>query len=179
VTPSGQRPAGSEPTAGRPHMPGYGVSAADDGLLPWSWAVRRLERARNYWVATTGPDGTPHLTAVWGAWLDNAFHFSTGGRSRKARNLTADPRCAVTPEHAGESVVVEGTAERVTDPARLATLLEAYRRKYGAGFPDPDHNPVFAVRPRVAFGIVEHEAEFATAATRWLFPQAGGDAPST
>jgi nitroimidazol reductase NimA-like FMN-containing flavoprotein (pyridoxamine 5'-phosphate oxidase superfamily) len=91
-------------------MPDYGISPATDGLLPWAWAVERLERAHNYWVATTGPDGAPHLAAVWGLWRDGAFAFSTGGSSRKARNLAADPRCAVTPEHAGESVVVEGTA---------------------------------------------------------------------
>ena len=151
-------------------MPGYGISAAADGLLPWSWATRRLEGAHNYWVATRRPGGAPHLAAVWGIWRDNAFTFSTGGRSRKARNLAADPRCAVTPEGAEESVVVEGEAERVTDPAQLETLLAAYTGKYGASFPDPAANPVFTVHPRVVFGIVERQAEFSTTATRWAFP---------
>jgi PPOX class probable F420-dependent enzyme len=124
-------------------------------------------------VATTRPDGSPHLAAVWGVWLDDAFHFSTGGRSRKARNLAADPRCVVTPEQAEESVVVEGVAERVTDPRRLSTLLTAYRHKYAAGFPDPLQNPVFAVHPRTVFGIVEHQAQFSTTATRWVFALGG------
>jgi hypothetical protein len=136
-------------------MPDYGISPATDGLLPWAWAVERLERA--------------HLAAVWGLWRDGAFAFSTGGSSRKARNLAADPRCAVTPEHAGESVVVEGTAWRVTDPAALATLLAAYRDKYSSGFPDPLEHPVFAVRPRVAFAVVEGEPMFSQSATRWVF----------
>ena len=151
-------------------MPGYGIASDEDGLLPWAWAAERLERAHNYWVATTGPDGAPHLAAVWGLWHADAFCFSTGGRSRKARNLAADPRCVVTPEGAEESVVVEGVAEPVADPAELEALLAAYTAKYGAGFPDPAANPVFTVRPRVVFGIVEREAEFATAATRWEFP---------
>ena len=152
-------------------MPGYGIAPADagDGLLPWSWAVQRLERSRDYWVATSRPDGSPHLAAVWGVWVDGAFGFSTGGRSRKARNLAADPRCVVTPEQAEESVVVEGVAERVIDGAGLSRLLAAYRDKYGSGFPDPVQNPVFAVRPRVVFGIIEREAEFSTSATRWMF----------
>jgi PPOX class probable F420-dependent enzyme len=170
TTSSTPRPAGPEPAAGRPFMPGYGLSPAADGLLPWSWATRRLERAHNYWLATRRADGAPHLAAVWGVWRDRAFAFSTGGRSRKARNLTADPRCVVTPEGAEESVVVEGVAEPVTDPAELEALLAAYTAKYGGGFPDPVANPVFTVRPRVVFGIVEREAEFATAATRWAFP---------
>jgi PPOX class probable F420-dependent enzyme len=152
-------------------MPGYGIPPADgeDGLLPWSWAVQRLERSHNYWVATGRPDGSPHLAAVWGVWVDGAFRFSTGGRSRKARNLAADPRCVVAPEQAEESVVVEGVAERVTNGAELSRLLAAYRHKYGSGFPDPVQNPVFAVRPRVVFGIIERAAEFSTSATRWVF----------
>ena len=75
----------------------------------------------------------------------------------------------VTPEHAGESVVVEGTARRVTDPAALATLLAAYTDKYGSGFPDPLEHPVFAVQPRVAFAVVEQEPMFSQSATRWVF----------
>jgi PPOX class probable F420-dependent enzyme len=171
MTPTTAGPAGPDPAADRPHMPGYGIAPADggDGLLPWAWAVRRLERAHNYWVATTGPDGSPHLAAVWGVWRDDRFHFSTGGRSRKARNLAADPRCAVTPEHAEESVVVQGVAERVTDPGELSTLLAAYRGKYGTGFPDPLHDPVFAVQPRVVLGIIEHGQRFTATATRWVF----------
>jgi hypothetical protein len=150
-------------------MPGYGIAPAGDGLLPWSWAARRLEQARSYWVATVRPDGSPHLAAVWGVWLDDSFSFSTGGRSRKARNLAANPGCVVTPEHAGEAVVVEGVAGRTTDPAILATLLAAYRQKYGSAFPEPAGNPVFTIRPRVVFGIIEHDPEFTATATRWVF----------
>ena len=126
--------------------------------------------AVRYWLATTGPDGSPHLAAVWGLWLDGAFHFSTGGGSRKARNLATDPRCAVTPEHADESVVVQGVASRVTDPAELSTLLASYGHKYGSGFPDPVQNPVLTVHPRVVIGVVEREERFTTTATRWVFP---------
>jgi hypothetical protein len=170
-----------EPAAGRPYMPGYGLSRAEDGdgLLPWTWAVERLERAHNYWVATSRPDGSPHLAAVWGLWHDGAFHFSTGGRSRKARNLAAKPRCVVTPEHAEESVVVEGVASPTSDPATLSALMAAYRHKYGTGFPDPAHNPVFTVRPQVAFGISEREGLFTTTATRWVFTRPGAPGGET
>ena len=156
-------------------MPGYGLSPAEDGdgLLPWTWAIERLERAHSYWVATSRPNGPPHLAAVWGLWRDGAFHFSTGGRSRKARNLAAEPRCVVTPDHAEESVVVEGVASPTTDPATLSTLLAAYRHKYGTGFPDPAQNPVFTVRPHVVFGIIEREGLFTTTATRWSFTRPG------
>ena len=75
----------------------------------------------------------------------------------------------LTPEQAGESVVVEGTAERVTDPAALDALLAGYRGKYGSGFPDPVEHTVFAVRPRVVFAVVEQEPMFSRSATGWVF----------
>jgi nitroimidazol reductase NimA-like FMN-containing flavoprotein (pyridoxamine 5'-phosphate oxidase superfamily) len=153
-------------------MPAYGIAPAEGGagLMPWSWAVEHLEVARNYWVATTKPDGAPHLAAVWGVWLEGAFHFSTAGSSRKARNLAANPRCVVTPEQAEESVVVEGRAERVTAGDRLSRIYHAYSDKYGEGFPDPGENPVFEVRPRVVFGIIGRDPDFGARATRWTFP---------
>jgi hypothetical protein len=94
------------PKASRPFMPDYGVLDAQSGqgLLLWSWATKRLASARNYWIATARPDGYPHMTPVWGVWLDETFYFSTGRRSRKARNLAADPRCVVCPERADEPV---------------------------------------------------------------------------
>lgn len=160
-----------QPVATRPSMPGYGILPPDagGGLLPWAWAVERLEGGHNYWVATSGPDGSPHLAAVWGVWLDGAFWFSTGGRSRKARNLAADPRCVVSPEDASESVVLEGTAERVTDPEQVSGVLVVYTGKYGSGYPDPDGNPLFAVRPRLVVGLMEQDPGLSASATRWTF----------
>ena len=171
MTPGTARSADRDPAASRPHMPGYGIAPAGDGdgLLPWSWAVHRLE----------GPSGTgwrpPGRTAPpprrrLGPLGRRRLPLSTGGGSRKARNLADDPRCAVTPEHADESVVVQGVASRVTDPAELSALLAAYRDKYGSGFPDPLQNPVVTVHPRVVFGVIEREEQFTTTATRWVFP---------
>ena len=166
---AGSGTAPREPRVGRPHMPGYGIADADDGLLPWSWAVEHLEHSHDYWLASTRPDGAPHLVAVWGLWSDGALHFSTSGASRKAANLRHEPRCVVSTERADEAVVVEGTAAPVTDPRRLDDLRERYSAKYGSAFPDPDENPVFAVEPRVVFGFIEHDDAFTRTATRWQF----------
>ena len=46
---------GMDPTAARPHMPGYGMSDSDKGLLPFSWAEERLSEALRYWVVTSRP----------------------------------------------------------------------------------------------------------------------------
>ena len=154
------------PTADRPHMPGYGIAGPDAGLLPWSWAEERLRDARRYWVVSVSAAGEPHAMPVWAVWLDDALWFSTGGRSRKARNLRAEPRCAVHTD--GEDpVVVNGTASFVGEEAAVARMIEAYGAKYPELPPDPAENPIVRVTPSTVIGLVE--AEFATSPTRWTF----------
>src|SRR3979409_796829 len=105
-------PTPMEPKATRPHMPDYGIKGPTEGtgLLPWSWAVERLTASHDYWVATTWPDGLPHVTPVWGAWVDDAVWFSCGPNSAKARNLARDPRCSIATDKPSEPGVLDGTA---------------------------------------------------------------------
>src|SRR5581483_3476747 len=99
---------------------------------PWKWAADRLRRSRQYWIATTRPDGAPHLMIVWGVWLDDSFWFSTGAASRKARNLAANPGCAIGTDDAGEAVVMEGTGEPLaTEHAESDSFAAAYRKGCG------------------------------------------------
>jgi PPOX class probable F420-dependent enzyme len=151
-------------------MPGYGILNADSGtgLLPWSWAEERLLNARNYWVATTRPDGRPHCMPVWGIWLDGTFYFSTGPRSQKARNLARSPRCVVCPERADEAVILEGVAEEITDPSLLKRFREVYEAKYQWDM-DTSAGGIYVVRPLVAFAFRETN-DFLGSATRWHFP---------
>ena len=60
----------NQPEARRPFMPGDGISEGTEGILPWSWAVERLNRSQNFWLATARPDGRPHAMAVWAVWVD-------------------------------------------------------------------------------------------------------------
>jgi nitroimidazol reductase NimA-like FMN-containing flavoprotein (pyridoxamine 5'-phosphate oxidase superfamily) len=162
-------PSTNEPTASRPHMPGYGILDADKGkgLLPWAWATERLARAHTYWVATTRTDGAPHVMPVWGVWLDDKFFFSTGSQSRKARNLSENPRCVIACELEKDQLMVEGVAELITVTEMSRRFAEAYGPKYEwdmEGFSEP----VYAVQPRVVFGFTTAE-EFTSTATRWTF----------
>lgn len=47
-------------------------------------------------------------------------------RSRKGRNLARDPRCAMSVSTDEFDLVVEGTAEKVTDPATVARFLAVW-----------------------------------------------------
>jgi hypothetical protein len=160
------------PKASRPHAPGYGLPEGDKGLLPWSWAEQRLKKSHNYWITTVKPNGSPHTMVVWGLWQEGRFLFSTGSKSRKARNLEKNTNCIVCTEDAHEAVIVEGIAEIADVPVRRK-FLPIYERKYKFDMKgmEPDilsmKEPVFAVRPRVVFGL--WEKEFVGKSTRWKF----------
>lgn len=160
------------PRASRPYMPGYGIADANSGkgLLPWSWAAELLTNARRYWLATTRPDGAPHMMPVWGVWLDETFCFMTGAKSRKARNLAANPRCVVCPECTGHVLVVEGMAEIVDEPVVIRRFKDVYSKKYDFDM-EPYNDPLTVIRPRVAFGHIEdfENQGFTQTATRWTF----------
>lgn len=147
---------------------GYGLAADAAGLLPWSWGAERVAAARNYWVATTRPGGRPHAMPVWGVWLDAGFWFATDRRSRKARNLAASPALVVHLESGDEVVILDGTAEPVTDASRLARFGDAYHAKYGLRPEDAGPDGVtYRLWPRVAYAW--RERDFPQSATRWHF----------
>jgi hypothetical protein len=109
---------------------------------------------------------------VWGLWQDGRLLFSTGSKSRKARNLGQNANCVVCTELANEAVIVEGTAE-IADVAARRKFLPAYERKYKFDMKAMKNDilamkePVFAVRPRVVFGL--WEKYFQSKSTRWKF----------
>jgi PPOX class probable F420-dependent enzyme len=158
----------SDPVAERPGFePGYGISAEPPGSS-WADAVAQLEAARSYWLASTRPDGRPHAMPVWGLWLEGAVLFSTSPKSRKARNLAANPELVVHLESGDDVVILEGRAEVVSDEPLLRTFSDAYFEKYGWRVEPTPGVDVYALRPRVAFTWREHD--FPESATRWRFP---------
>jgi len=164
-----------EPTASHPHWPDAlekSPANATANLKPWSWALERLEKSHNYWISTANPAGNPHLMIVWGIWWEDAFWFSTGPRTRKAKNIAAHSNCVIGTEKADEGVILEGRTELVADRAVWKRLAEIYNRKYGGDvYPilDSCGGNVYRVIPRLAFGQDEHAENFLASATRWRF----------
>jgi len=101
---------------------------------------------------------------VWGVWVDDAFCFSTGRKSRKGQNLAANPACTITNDDGEEAVIVEGPAEEVKDAGTLERIAAAYKKKYKMD-PRSMGEPIFIVRPKTVFGFVEKS--FPKTATRW------------
>jgi general stress protein 26 len=107
--------------------------------MAWHTAARPRDQAT---------DGRPHAMPVWGLWVEGVFYFSTGPKSRKARNLARNPRCIVCSERADEAVIKEGVARVIKDGQLLERLAGPYHAKYKPWTLDPELGPVYAVRPR-------------------------------
>ena len=163
-----------EPKPSRAYWPDALEDHSKDlsALKPWPWALERLEKSHNYWISTTRPDGRPHLMLVWGIWWQDAFWFSTGPRTRKAKNIAADPHVVIGTEKADEAVILEGTAEEIKDRSVWKQLAQIYNAKYG-GDVEPllisSGGDVFRVTPQIAFAQDEHAENFTDAVTRWYF----------
>jgi nitroimidazol reductase NimA-like FMN-containing flavoprotein (pyridoxamine 5'-phosphate oxidase superfamily) len=158
--------AKSQPKADRPFAPGYGIVGAEDGkgLLPWDWVARKMKNCRTFWLATIHAGRRPHVMPVWGVWLDDAFFFSTGRKSRKGQNLAANPACTVANDDGQEAVIVEGLATQTDNAAEQERVAIAYKKKYKMD-PRSMGEPIFRVQPSRVFGFVERT--FPQSATRW------------
>jgi len=102
------------------------------GEMPWSRAEEALHKgsvdpATPWFLGTVRPDGRPHSAGIGVALLDGELYFTSGAGARKARNLAANPACTLSVRGDGIDLVLEGTAERVTDPAVLEAVAAVYR----------------------------------------------------
>ncbi|MBV9445741.1 MAG: pyridoxamine 5'-phosphate oxidase family protein [Streptosporangiaceae bacterium] len=157
-----------------------GFSEPDAVAPSWAEVAEVLSRSEMFWLSTVRRDGRPHVTPLPAIWLDGVLHFCTGSHEQKFRNLESNPRCILSAGanefRSGLDVVVEGTAVRVTDPARLQQLTAIWKSKLDwdfqvadGGFGDPGRAalvPVFAVTPTkvLAFGKNPYSQ------TRYRFP---------
>ena len=172
----------SEPVAARPRMFG---GYLDPTPLPWSWAEQHLTDARHYWIATTRPDGRPHVAGIGAIWADGRLYFVSGAGTRKSRNLKENPHCVLAVSLPDMDLAVEGTAAIVRDPDTLERLAERYRSvgwpaeardgsltaPYSAPSAGPAPWDLYEFTAVTAFGV--GSSEETPGATRWRFGTAG------
>ncbi len=150
----------------------YGVTPTEESMLPWSFVEERLQAASNYWLATVGPGGAPHVRPVDGVWVEGALCFGGAPEARWVRNLDANPSTSVNLGSEEVAIILQGNAERVTDPAHpLATpQAEASLAKYPQYHPDgkvPAFQPFWCLRPQRVYAWTL--TGFASNPTRWDF----------
>jgi len=111
---------------------------------------------------------------VWGIWWRDAFWFSTGPRTRKAKNIAADPHVVIGTEKADEAVILEGTAEEIKDRAVWKQLAQIYNAKYGV-----DVEPILMASDGCIFRVTPRSlsARTSTLKTSRTQPPAGNSEP--
>jgi general stress protein 26 len=94
--------------------------------LPWSEAERKMAGGGWFWLATVRPNGAPHVMPLFAAWANTSFFIASKDRTRKSRNLEAEPRCVITTDTGDLHIIVEGIARHVRDEATLERAVEAF-----------------------------------------------------
>jgi general stress protein 26 len=153
-------------------------------LIPWSRALEALEsaqaRTQTPFLATTRPDGRPHVAAVGALWDEGKVYFTSGSGTRKSRNLAQNANCVISMSLPGIDLVVEGTAAKLTDDPTLQRLAKryadqgwpatvkdgAFTYEYSAPSAGPPPWDLYAVTPTTIFGVLTVEPG---GATRWRF----------
>jgi hypothetical protein len=134
------------------------------------------------WLTTINPDSSPHVTAVGAVWVDGAFWFQTGDGTRKAKNLARDERCTISVSTREFDLVVDGTAEKVSDPADVARVAAVWVAggwpcevdASGIGLTAPFNAPAVGPAPWFVYRITPRSATSVSTiepggATRWTF----------
>src|SRR5262245_17921694 len=91
--------------------------------LEWSRAKALLSDTKGpevtHFLSTVEPDGRPHIAGVGALWFDGDLYVVSGERTRKSKNIAANPACAIAVRLPGMDVTLEGTAARVMDVQTL------------------------------------------------------------
>ncbi|MCV7257337.1 pyridoxamine 5'-phosphate oxidase family protein [Mycobacterium shimoidei] len=121
-----------------------------------------VAKSRTGTLATMGPNGHPHLTAMWYGVIDGEIWLETKVKSQKAVNLKRDPRVSFLIEDGNtydtlRGVSFEGVAEIVDDPEVSHRVGVSVYERYTGPYSD-EMKPVIdqMMNKRVCVRIVTH-----------------------
>jgi len=140
----------TEPVVEKPDIPPeYGNPTH---RLEWADVERRLESATVYWIASTRPDGRPHVIPRDGMWLDGRLYYGGSPKTVHYRNITRNPRIVIHIGDGQEAIIVEGAVEIEKPTEEMAVRLsdESFAKypQYGRLEPSPYMGGVSVLRPR-------------------------------
>ena len=109
------------------------ITMSDDEIAEF------ISRSRTATMATVGPNGTPHLVAMWYAVIDGQVWFETKARAQKTVNLRRNNQITCMIEDGLtydtlRGVSIEGTGEIIEDPDAMwkvgVNVWERYNGPY-------------------------------------------------
>lgn len=139
-----------QPIVERPDIPS--VYGNPEKRLAWSDVERKLEDAPVYWIASTRPDGRPHVVPRDGVWLEGALYYGGSPDTVHSRNISHNPNVVVHVGDGIEAIIAEGSIEieqaSEEKAARLSDLTFAKYPQYGRPEPEQYTGGVTILRPR-------------------------------
>ena len=171
----------------RKNLDGYGAP-----MIPWEKVHERMQKGftqapktggpdrHTAWLATVCPDGKPHVMPIGVLFVDGAFYFNTGPKTRKARNIARNPSSVITIATDDFDIVIQGPARRIVDTAHLQRVADAFKKqgweptvvkggltaKYSAPSAGPPPWNVYELKPETVFALGTADPY---GATRWNF----------
>ena len=140
----------TRPSVDKPAIPAeYGNPTQ---RLTWADVEKRLESATVYWIASTRPDGRPHVIPRDGTWLDGGLYYGGSPLTVHHRNITHNPHVVVHIGDGMEAFIVEGKVE-IEKPSkemaqRISDASFAKYPQYGRMDPSLYMGGVSVLRPR-------------------------------
>ncbi len=102
--------------------------------LAWATVRAELERATQYWIATSRPHGRAHVVPLDGLWLDDVWYYGGSERAVHYRNVLANPDVVMHLPDPVKAVIVEGDARLAHPSPELAQRSPRRpRRSTGTG----------------------------------------------
>ena len=98
---------------------------------------QRLRTERNIWLATVRPDGSPHLTPIWFAWVDGRAYVCTVESNVKTRNVRANPHIMFSLESGDAPAVAEAIVD-VPQRPYPRSVVDAFAAKFEWDITKPD-----------------------------------------
>ncbi|MFW5690899.1 MAG: pyridoxamine 5'-phosphate oxidase family protein [Chloroflexota bacterium] len=102
------------------------------GHIPWEKIDLRLKSSRSLWLATTRPDGRPHVVPVWFWWDSNGkrVYFVLNRAAEVTRNLANQQAVALHMGDGVDVVIIEGAARPANDAMERAAVNARWMNKY-------------------------------------------------
>jgi len=109
--------------------------------------MKRLTAEPNIWLATTRPDGRPHLVPVWFVWRRGHFYACIESRSVKARNIHLKNQVSLALGDGSRPVICEGDVSLVPPPWP-AEVTRGFLKKYDWSIdPKSQYDQLIRVKP--------------------------------
>lgn len=105
--------------------------------------VKHLKHTQEVLIATTSPSGTPHKTKLWVVVVDGEPYLRSmnGPTARWYREAVANGDVHLVLLDDGAKSTLPVHADHVDDPATLAQVTKAFKKKYG--WTHPQYLPRF------------------------------------